>query len=294
MQIKEDVQSEVKLVKEIIRELSVFRHPPGSVQPGGRSSRVEDGDDGEEQFSSAGVRRAASMPKMRGDDVAPGRKPAIPTTGASAAGRKPSPGPSLGAPSTSAPSGTPAWAMPKSSGGAGPGASAGSASGGPGGVKVSGGGGGVGGRASVGGAGAGKKVGPSGGSYSSGGSGTPAPAASGGARGGKAASKPPLPKSSGRHVGKDGHSGAPGSAGGDKKGRQKYSEVNTNPADKELIALVESDMLDVNPNVHWDDIAGLEDPKGLIQEAVVLPMIVPNYFQGIRRPWKGVLLFGRT
>ena len=52
-------------------------------------------------------------------------------------------------------------------------------------------------------------------------------------------------------------------------------------------------MLEANPNVKWDDIAGLEDAKGLIQEAVVLPMIMPNYFQGIRRPWKGVLLFGR-
>jgi len=39
--------------------------------------------------------------------------------------------------------------------------------------------------------------------------------------------------------------------------------------------------------------AGLEEAKGLIQEAVVLPMIVPGYFQGIRRPWRGVLLFGR-
>jgi len=28
------------------------------------------------------------------------------------------------------------------------------------------------------------------------------------------------------------------------------------------------------------------------QEAVVLPLWMPEYFQGIRRPWKGVLLFG--
>ena len=28
------------------------------------------------------------------------------------------------------------------------------------------------------------------------------------------------------------------------------------------------------------------------QEAVVLPLWMPDYFKGIRRPWKGVLLFG--
>lgn len=32
----------------------------------------------------------------------------------------------------------------------------------------------------------------------------------------------------------------------------------------------------------FEAIAGLDDAKGLIQEAVVLPLIIPNYFQGIR------------
>ena len=39
-------------------------------------------------------------------------------------------------------------------------------------------------------------------------------------------------------------------------------------------------------------IADLEEPKQLLQEAVVLPMWLPDYFQGIRRPWKGILMFG--
>ncbi|WMV17598.1 hypothetical protein MTR67_010983, partial [Solanum verrucosum] len=42
----------------------------------------------------------------------------------------------------------------------------------------------------------------------------------------------------------------------------------------------------------WDDVAGLNEAKKLLQEAVVLPLWMPKYFQGIRRPWKGVLMFG--
>lgn len=35
-----------------------------------------------------------------------------------------------------------------------------------------------------------------------------------------------------------------------------------------------------------DDIADLENAKKLLQEAVVLPLVVPEVFKGIRRPWK--------
>ena len=44
--------------------------------------------------------------------------------------------------------------------------------------------------------------------------------------------------------------------------------------------------------VTFDDIASLEDAKALLNEAVTLPLIIPEYFTGIREPWKGVLLFG--
>ena len=35
-----------------------------------------------------------------------------------------------------------------------------------------------------------------------------------------------------------------------------------------------------------DDIAGLKEAKRLLEEAVVLPLWMPDYFKGIRRPWK--------
>ena len=36
----------------------------------------------------------------------------------------------------------------------------------------------------------------------------------------------------------------------------------------------------------WDDIAGLDDAKRVLQENVILPLLMPDYFQGIRRPVK--------
>lgn len=37
---------------------------------------------------------------------------------------------------------------------------------------------------------------------------------------------------------------------------------------------------------------GLREAKRLLEEAVVLPLWMPEFFQGIRRPWKGVLMCG--
>mmetsp|Transcript_12379 Transcript_12379/g.14175 ORF Transcript_12379/g.14175 Transcript_12379/m.14175 type:complete len:452 (-) Transcript_12379:9-1364(-) len=62
--------------------------------------------------------------------------------------------------------------------------------------------------------------------------------------------------------------------------------------DTELISMLERDVLDKNPQVSFDDIADLDDAKNTLQEAVLLPILMPQYFKGIRRPWRGVLLFG--
>lgn len=39
----------------------------------------------------------------------------------------------------------------------------------------------------------------------------------------------------------------------------------------------------------WTDIAGLKEAKRVLEEATVLPMIMPEFFTGIRRPVKVVL-----
>jgi len=56
--------------------------------------------------------------------------------------------------------------------------------------------------------------------------------------------------------------------------------------------MLEKDVLDKNPCVEFDDIADLQETKKLLQEAVLLPLLMPEYFTGIRRPWKGIMMFG--
>ncbi|KAF5285272.1 hypothetical protein FQR65_LT13286 [Abscondita terminalis] len=62
--------------------------------------------------------------------------------------------------------------------------------------------------------------------------------------------------------------------------------------ERELVDVLERDIVQKNPNIHWDDIADLQEAKRLLEEAVVLPMWMPEFFTGIRRPWKGVLMVG--
>lgn len=62
--------------------------------------------------------------------------------------------------------------------------------------------------------------------------------------------------------------------------------------DKDFAAIIEADIMERSPNVQWEDIAALGEAKRLLNEAVVLPLLIPEFFTGIRAPWKGVLLFG--
>ncbi|KAJ4832710.1 Asc-type amino acid transporter 1 [Turnera subulata] len=86
-------------------------------------------------------------------------------------------------------------------------------------------------------------------------------------------------------------SGKADSANGDAEdGKSKRGQYEG--PDPDLAAMLERDVLETSPGVRWDDVAGLSEAKRLLEEAVVLPLWMPEYFQGIRRPWKGVLMFG--
>jgi len=55
---------------------------------------------------------------------------------------------------------------------------------------------------------------------------------------------------------------------------------------------LESAIVTEKPNIRWDDIAGLEQAKKSLQEAVIYPIRFPHLFVGMRTPWKGILLYG--
>ncbi|XP_019751114.1 katanin p60 ATPase-containing subunit A-like 1 isoform X1 [Hippocampus comes] len=77
-----------------------------------------------------------------------------------------------------------------------------------------------------------------------------------------------------------------------KKGDKEQKKFDGAGHDSDLVESLERDIVSRNLNVRWNDIADLEDAKKLLREAVVLPMWMPDFFKGIRRPWKGVLMVG--
>ncbi|GIL48206.1 hypothetical protein Vafri_4890 [Volvox africanus] len=74
--------------------------------------------------------------------------------------------------------------------------------------------------------------------------------------------------------------GGGAAAGGRDDGLAKYKE------------LVMGEILDRSPAVKWDDIAGLVTAKAALTEAVILPALRPDLFQGLRAPVRGILLYG--
>ncbi|TKY46389.1 Fidgetin protein 1 [Spatholobus suberectus] len=59
-----------------------------------------------------------------------------------------------------------------------------------------------------------------------------------------------------------------------------------------LIEHVSNEIMDRDPNVRWNDIAGLEHAKKCVYEMVIFPLQRPDIFQGCRSPGRGLLLFG--
>ena len=55
---------------------------------------------------------------------------------------------------------------------------------------------------------------------------------------------------------------------------------------------IEDEIIEKKINVTFDDIASLKDAKEILMETLFIPKYIPNYFKGLREPWKGLLLFG--
>lgn len=73
------------------------------------------------------------------------------------------------------------------------------------------------------------------------------------------------------------------------KGERRFDPTGY---DKDLVETIEREIVIRQPSVYWRNIAGLDEAKRLLKEAVILPMLMPQYFTGIRRPWRGVCMVG--
>jgi katanin p60 ATPase-containing subunit A1 len=72
-----------------------------------------------------------------------------------------------------------------------------------------------------------------------------------------------------------------GGAGHNEQPLEKRFEGDGYP--KDLIDVLERDIVQRNPNVKWTDIAGCDEAKKLLKEAVVLPMVMPEFFKGLQK-----------
>lgn len=60
-----------------------------------------------------------------------------------------------------------------------------------------------------------------------------------------------------------------------------------------MIESIINEIIDQCDTVEWHSIAGLEYAKKMLQEAVVLPILRPDIFTGLRQPPRGVLLVSK-
>jgi SpoVK/Ycf46/Vps4 family AAA+-type ATPase len=62
--------------------------------------------------------------------------------------------------------------------------------------------------------------------------------------------------------------------------------------DTEMDAKIANEIMQTNPGVKFSDIIGMQEMKKILYEIIIVPAIRPDFFTGIRKPQRGILLFG--
>ncbi|CAO3685829.1 unnamed protein product [Umbelopsis vinacea] len=78
----------------------------------------------------------------------------------------------------------------------------------------------------------------------------------------------------------------------DKKRKVEARPKNLKNIDPKLANIILDEVLVNSASVTWDDVVGLGFAKQALREIVILPILRPELFTGLRAPTKGVLLFG--
>ena len=72
----------------------------------------------------------------------------------------------------------------------------------------------------------------------------------------------------------------------------RLASVKIKGVDAALTGRILNEIVDDTSALQWDDVIGQEEAKRALKEAIVLPFQRPDLFTGIRKPAKGILLFG--
>ncbi|XP_023540720.1 spastin isoform X1 [Cucurbita pepo subsp. pepo] len=75
-------------------------------------------------------------------------------------------------------------------------------------------------------------------------------------------------------------------------GTSKSMQEVSDGYDPKLVEMINTAIVDRSPSVKWDDIAGLQKAKQALLEMVILPTKRRDLFTGLRKPARGLLLFG--
>ncbi|KAJ4845545.1 hypothetical protein Tsubulata_021526 [Turnera subulata] len=72
----------------------------------------------------------------------------------------------------------------------------------------------------------------------------------------------------------------------------KATRNSGNDDGDKLVEMINTVIVDRSPSIKWEDVAGLEKAKQSLMEMVILPTKRRDLFTGLRRPARGLLLFG--
>ena len=78
----------------------------------------------------------------------------------------------------------------------------------------------------------------------------------------------------------------------ERKKERKSTAGSDDEEEEKLEGAIADIIVTEKPNITLNEIAGLENAKQTLREAIVLPLMRPDLFSGARRPWKGIMLFG--
>eukprot|EP00462_Mataza_sp_D1_P000028 CAMPEP_0175088504 /NCGR_PEP_ID=MMETSP0086_2-20121207/284_1 /TAXON_ID=136419 /ORGANISM="Unknown Unknown, Strain D1" /LENGTH=495 /DNA_ID=CAMNT_0016360943 /DNA_START=162 /DNA_END=1649 /DNA_ORIENTATION=- len=78
----------------------------------------------------------------------------------------------------------------------------------------------------------------------------------------------------------------------EEKAHQESREKGLNGLDPAAVQAIRNNVIETSVGLTFDDIAALEGAKRILKESILLPMLLPEFFTGLRQPWRGILLHG--